>query len=288
MLQALQLGVALPDKPFGCCSRCLYAHVCHIVEHGDVALMANTHYYRQRKLSHVGRQVVVVERCQIAGGSAAAYYHHAVEVVDSRCYAVKSFDNRCRGLGALEYGREQLGVEAQSAAVVVQLVYEVAVSGGSGGRYYCNPLHRYRPFELTVHVGNPFLGKALQNLASAPEQVAHGVVWVDVVYHQRQAVHGVVRGRHASHDFYVRCQRRACGHAELSVQRAETRSPDGGPQPGHGGTALRVFLYQLHVAMAARTAQVACFGCDPYVADGGLADCGAQAPGEFMQAYGIG
>ena len=183
---------------------------------------------------------------------------------------------------------EKLGVEAQSAAVVVQLVYEVAVSGGSGGRYYSNTLHRYRPFELTVHVGNPFFGKALQNLASAPEQVAHGVVGVDVVYHQRQAVHGVVRGRHASHDFYVRCQRRACGHAELSVQRAETRSPDGGPQPGHGGTALRVFLYQLHVAMAARTAQVACFGCDPYVADGGLADCGAQAPGEFMQAYGIG
>ena len=84
-------GIACGTKPvegspgprnerFGSGCRSLDTRIGHIVEHGDVAFVANADNDRKRELGHVCRKGIVIERREVAHGSAATYQHHAIEL----------------------------------------------------------------------------------------------------------------------------------------------------------------------------------------------------------------
>ena len=77
----------------------------------------------------------------------------------------------------------------------MQLVHEVAITGGTGSRNHGNAL-RYiaLPLKLAVKVQDPLFFQAFQYLAPAPQEVSQGVLRVYGIHHKREAVDGVHRG----------------------------------------------------------------------------------------------
>ena len=117
------------DKPLGHSGRGLQGLMRHQIEHGHIARMPDTGEDRQVELRTDGAELVVVEATQISRRSAASNDYNAIV---RTLYLVQGSDDRLGGSFSLHGGSEELCLKAIVA--VVQLVLEILVAGGVGGR----------------------------------------------------------------------------------------------------------------------------------------------------------
>ena len=143
---------------------------------------------RQGEHGDGGGEVVVVKCRQVAGGAAAAYQHHTVVGICHRSDVAQGFDDGGRCLVALHHRREQAHIEAQAIGVVEQLVNEIPISGGSGCRYDGDALGYCRTRQFAIVIDDTRGGEALNHLGSASQQLAQGVLGVDVGDGRRDAI----------------------------------------------------------------------------------------------------
>ncbi len=140
-----------------CCRRWGFdVGVGNVVEHCYVALVAYADYHRQGELGHVEGKGVVVEGGEVAHGSASAYYHHAVEVIDALHHRFEGGYDARYGAFALQRGFKEGCGEAQARGVAVEVLHEVAVSGSATCRHHCHAGRHCWPLQGAVEVEYAF------------------------------------------------------------------------------------------------------------------------------------
>ena len=236
-------------QPLGGGRRGLDTHVGHIVEHGDVALVAYADDHRDGKLGNVRRQFIIFKRSEVGCRAATADDDHAVPLAVLLGHSVERGNDRLCRLSALHQRREQPGTEPQTARGVEELMDEVAETGRSGGRHHRNPLHQRGPLELAVE-GQDTLGfEPGEYLHALTHEVAHGIGRVDGRDVGRQPVGGMKRSRHIHHHLHAAGQTCARGRLKLGVDASHGRAPDGGTQLGDDFARRGVLLHQFEIAV---------------------------------------
>ena len=206
------------ERGHGC--RRLEARMGHDVDHRVVAFVADAGDDGQGELCAVGGQGVGVEAAEVGRGATAADDDDDVEGLADGIDAIQRGDDaRLRSL-ALHEGGVEPDVEREAILVAEQLVGEVLVARGRGGRDDGDALWPCWERQGAVEVEDTVGLQLPDDLLAPSHQVAHRERGVDVVDGQGEAVQLVKVDGHA----HEHLQPRREGSAGLLL---EVRADDG-------------------------------------------------------------
>ena len=226
--------------------------------------MADTGDDGQRKLRTGRSEQIGIESAQVAYRTAATDDDHHIKCLHPGHDGIQRLHDALLHLLPLHHGGEEFAAEVVAAAVVLQLVHEVAIAGCCGRGDDGNTLRQLGHGELLVEVNHPLLLQLTQDKLTLTHHIADGVGGVDVLNNEGVAIELVK----LDGDEHLHPQTGGKGTTgdllEIEGQEAIDVTPDGAACLGQQGAACLVALNKLHVAVAGAVhAHLAQFGLHP-------------------------
>ena len=248
----------------GCCGRGrLHFRVGHHVNNRLISVMSDASDDGNGEVGHILGQPKGVETAQIARCSTPTNDNHCVELFDVFVDAVERADDAFLHTFALHHRRKQTRVELQLLRIVGQLVAKVAIARRMLARDDRDALCKLGQDKLFLQFENALPFERIDNLLPFASHVAHREFGIDVGHNPRKTIGFVEVGIDLEQHFHARFEPLACHLFKLLAQQGPFVIPAFCRRLGHGCVAKQLFLYQLHVAMAAHFVHLRKLGFHP-------------------------
>ena len=206
---------------------------------------------RQRKLRHIGSQLIIVESIKLRSSPAATDNHHTVEQTGIRVYPAQRRNYGHSSSRPLHSGRKKARIEFQSCLIAMQLVHKIAVPGSRTGRNHGYALRHRRHRQFLIKINDSLALQTVDYLHTLPCHIAESVYRIDVGYHKRIAELLMEVRAHLNHHLQPIAESLSGSSLESMAQHRETACPYYSPRLGLRKAAVRIFLHKLHIAMVA-------------------------------------